>query len=155
MDNAFDAFDFSEDEVAKALEDQKGKRFDRDGRICICGHPVARHGSPKDLESGVVSCHPSKIWCPCIAVRPVLEVSDTRDFLFKTTGSGVNHALGKGMKTAKDKNHEVKWLQDICCDVCKEVGPVSPVPVSERLMVVQKESPRNHLMCRKCREERM
>ena len=106
------AFDLSEDEIRNTIERETIRARVRDGRICICGHPLTRHSTYAD----VVACNPTKMICDCKDIRVVVETSDTRWFLRKTEGSGASHALVKAMQTARDKGADVKWLVDPVCD---------------------------------------
>jgi hypothetical protein len=143
----FDFVDFSYVDVAQAeVILSRQKRSDRDNRICVCGHPVARH------ETGyAVYCKPSKMECPCKKVRAVLQVGDVRCFLRKTSGAGQFHALGLGLKTAYDRGFAVDWLIDQKCDKCGEEGAVSPVPVTINGVESSEATGYDALLCKKCR----
>jgi hypothetical protein len=147
-ENPFSVFDFSEEEVKKVNEEMVYDYGNRDSRVCICGHGMGRHGG---LDVGAPFCRPSKMSCACKHPRAVIEVQDTRDFLRKTIGSGPMHALGRGIQTAMEKSHWVKWIDTVACDFCHREGPISPVPVSAEGVVLSMESEYNALMCRECR----
>lgn len=146
--NAFDFFDFSEEEAEEKANEFKTDSYDRDGRICICGHPIKRHTS----FNGISTCTPTRLICPCKKQRAVLETSDTRVFLRKTRGSGSSHALAQGILACKDK-HEVKWLVEMKCDKCGTEGKVSPVAVSQRGVIMEEATGYDALLCQKCRTE--
>lgn len=147
----FEFLDFTEEEAAEALEEVNRNfgRGARDGRICLCGHPNKRHTS----YSGIVSCTPTKMSCPCKKVRLVVDTADTRPFLRKTHGSGVFHALGQAMVGAKKAGIAVEWIVDMKCDRCGVAGPVSPVPVNQRGIAVDEATGFDALLCKECREE--
>jgi hypothetical protein len=149
-ENPFSFFDFSEEDVVEVNEEMKLVKGERDGRICICGHAVKRHGGQ---EIGVTYCSPSRMTCPCKNIRVVLDTQDTRDFLRKTVGSGPMHALGRGIQTAMEKSHKVEWLIPAVCDRCETAGPLSPVPVSQQGQVAIEATGWDALLCRKCRSE--
>lgn len=141
--------DFTYGDVVEAeLKLSRQKRLDRDNRICVCGHPVARH----ETAYGVY-CKPSKMECPCKKVRAVLSVGDVRCFLRKTTGAGAFHALGLGLKTAYDKGFAVDWLVEQKCDKCGSEEPISPVPVTANGIISQEPTGFDALLCKKCRAD--
>ena len=146
--NAFDFLDFTVEEARKTDMELLSRPTERDGRICSCGHPVARHAQ----LSGIVLCKPTRMECPCKSVRPVLDCSDVRPFLRKTAGPGPMHALGRGIAAALEKNLKVNWLIEMKCDRCKKEGPVSPVPVTQSGFSVDYATGFDALLCRECRE---
>lgn len=148
VENPLEAFDFSEDDIRKVNEEMSAVGVERDARICICGHSVRRHGG---MDVGAVYCSPSKMQCPCKHLRVVIETQDTRDFLRKTVGSGAMHALGRGIQTAMEKKHWVKWVIDIKCDKCGKEGPVSPVPCTKQGVIMNEASEMTALLCSECR----
>jgi hypothetical protein len=145
-EDAFAFLDFDYEDVADA--ERKLGRLGLNKTICICGHPSGRH----TMVSGITFCKPSRMECPCKAERLVLEVDDTRVFLRKTEGSGPLHALGRGMKAAKDAGKKVTWIVEMKCDRCEKAGPVSPVAVTQRGSLVNAATGYDALLCRKCRE---
>jgi hypothetical protein len=146
--NAFDFFDFSEEEAEQQAREFESDKYDRDGRICICGHPMKRHTS----FNGMTTCSPSRLICPCKKSRPVIESSDTRVFLRKTRGSGSSHALAQGILAARGK-HEITWLIEMKCDKCGAEGKISPVAVSQAGIIKDEPTGFDVLLCQKCREE--
>jgi hypothetical protein len=157
--NAFDFFDFSEEEATEKAREFEYEKYDRDKRICICGHPMKRH---TELDEGKSSCSPSRLICKCRYSRPVLETSDTRVFLRKTRGTGSGHALSQGILAAKGK-HEITWLIDMKCDRCQDEAKVSPVVVTRRGVIIshfdsnddrdEEKEIFHKLLCQNCREE--
>lgn len=148
--SAFEYLDFTPEEALHAddlLCARQGRR--RDGRICVCGHPMTRHA----MLSGLVYCKPTRMECPCKKARPVVEASDTRPFLRKTEGQGAMHALGRGLLAASRDGHRVEWLVPRQCDRCGTEGPVSPVPVTQRGVAVNEATGFDALLCNKCRME--
>jgi hypothetical protein len=148
MGNPFEFFDFSEEETEEAAKAISTEGYDRDGRICVCGHPMKRHA----VYGGMTSCTPTRLVCPCKSARPVLDVSDTRVFLRKTRGSGSLHALAQGLFAAIKANHKVDWLVEQKCDKCGIEGKVSPVAVSQRGVIMEEATGFDALLCVKCRE---
>lgn len=153
--NPLDFFDFSEEEAREQARLFESDKFERDGRICLCGHPMSRH----TFVNGGSTCSPSRLVCKCRHSRPVLETSDTRVFLRKTRGVGSGHALSQGILAAKGK-HEITWLIEMKCDKCGADGKVSPVVVSERGIILTNfdtnddRQPRfDQLLCQNCRED--
>jgi hypothetical protein len=145
----FDFFDFSEEEAEEQAMAVSNETGDRDGRICVCGHPAKRH----NIYSGIVSCSPTRLVCPCKKLKPVVETSDTRVFLRKTRGAGPSHALAQGIFAASKKGHSVEWLIEMKCDKCGTEGKVSPVAVSQQGVVMYEATGFDVLLCQKCREE--
>jgi hypothetical protein len=150
-ENPYEFLDFDIEE-SKAAEEKLsviGRRLDRDGRICACGHPMARHAT----YSGIVYCKPSRMECLCKTARPVLEAEDVRDFLRKTVGSGPLHALGRGILSSIEKGHKVEWIVSMVCDRCGTEGRISPVSVTQHGIEARESTGYDALLCQKCREE--
>jgi len=147
-ENAFEFFDFSEEETEEAAKAISTEGYDRDGRICACGHPIKRHA----IYGGMTSCTPTRLVCPCKASRPVLDVSDTRVFLRKTRGQGSLHALAQGLFAALKAGHKVEWLVEQKCDKCGTEGKVSPVAVSQQGVTMNEATGYDALLCLTCRE---
>jgi hypothetical protein len=146
--NAFDFFDFSEEESEQTAKDILSEGYDRDGRICMCGHPMKRHNE----YSGIMSCSPTRLVCPCKKSRPVIDVSDTRVFLRKTRGPGSLHALAQGILAAGKAGHKVEWLIEHKCDKCGVDAKVSPVAVTQHGAIVDEATGYDALLCVQCRE---
>jgi hypothetical protein len=146
--NAFEFFDFSEEETEEAALNISTEGYDRDGRICACGHPMKRHSS----YGGLSTCSPTRLVCPCKEARAVIETSDTRVFLRKTRGSGTLHALAQGLHAAQKAGHTVKWLIEMKCDKCGTQGQVRPVSVSQRGVIMEEATGYDKLLCVTCRE---
>ena len=145
----FAFMDFTLDEAIEADNDMRQRPAERDGRVCLCGHPMARHTS----ISGLVICKPTRMECPCKNQRAVLEADDVRPFLRKTGGSGPMHALGRGMAAATTKGIKFAWLVEPVCDRCKKQGPLSPVPVTQRGISTSQATGFDALLCAECRQE--
>lgn len=148
MENPFNGLDFTYEDAQNTNQQLDSKRLDRDNRICICGHSIKRHGT--DLR-GNIHCKPSALYCPCRTPRAVLETQDVRDFQRKTLGAGKLHALGRGLATAVEKQHQVTWLIEIKCDKCGEQGNIAPTPVKENGDIAHEATAWNALLCRTCR----
>lgn len=140
-------FDFTEDEAEQALNNIEMLSGRKDGRICLCGHSNGRH----TVVSGILSCQAAKQFCPCKKLRLVVECSNTRPFLRKTSGAGPLHALSQGISSAIKAGYEIKWLVDMECDKCQKAVPVSPVPVSQRGVEMDEATGYDALLCRDCR----
>lgn len=158
-------FGISSETVEERTALFKAEGYDRDGRICICGHPMKRHNT----DTFPTTCTPSRLQCPCKKARPVIEVSDTRRFLKKTRGSGPDHALILGIHSANKAGDEIKYLSEPTCDAiiimadgtriqCESVGFAVPTVVSKSGIVindeiVEKDGPTGYdvFLCEKCR----
>lgn len=147
----FDLMDFTYEEAIAAEAELVATRKYRTGdkRICVCGHPAGRHTQVQ----GLTICKPSRMECPCKNLRAVLRAEDTRNFLRKTEGSGMLHALGRGLVAAQQAGKSVEWLIESKCDRCLTPGVVTAVAVTQRGIVVQAATGYDALLCRKCREE--
>lgn len=145
----FAFMDFTLDEAIEADNDMRQRPAERDGRVCLCGHPMARHTN----ISGLVICKPTRMECPCKNQRAVLEADDVRPFLRKTGGPGPMHALGRGMAAATTKGIKFNWLVEPECDRCKKQGPLSPVPVTQRGISTSQATGFDALLCADCRQE--
>jgi hypothetical protein len=139
------------EETERKLHEQGVRRYrSSDSRICACGHGVSRH----TVINGVVYCKPSRMECPCKNCRPVIEVDDTRKFLFRTNGAGPLHALTMGMFASAKSGKNVKWIIDLKCDRCGEqTGTVVPVPVTQNGVATTYPTGYDALLCPKCRVE--
>lgn len=138
------------DEVLEMDSVLRTRPAQRDGRICICGHGVAKHSN----LGGLVSCKPSKMDCPCKKVRPVIDAEDTRPFLRKTQGGGPMHALSRGLASLISNGKEATWIIDLKCDRCGEESQgLTPVPVTQSGSAVSEATGYDALLCPKCREE--
>jgi hypothetical protein len=127
----------------------------RDPRVCICGHAVNRHVE----QDGVQRCFPSRMTCVCQGIRPVLEVSDTRVFLRKSTGPGVDHALLRGLSALAIKGGEASWIEEPICELCgvdTTTEQIVPVPFTIAGAVCYDDtqlSGKHALLCRPCMRE--
>lgn len=148
-DNPFAYLDFTYEDAKEANRVLGLHRQDRNKKICVCGHGIARHSVN---VRGDVVCKPSSMYCPCKGKREVLEVEDVRDFLSKTYGSGKFHALGRGLQKAMEKGHKVEWLIELKCDRCNTEGPISPVPVSKTGQAQEEATGIDALLCKDCRQ---
>lgn len=127
------------------------KRQKKDRRICVCGHAVNRH---YEIMSGRWACKPSRMDCRCENSRPVLEVEDTRMFLRKTNGPGVEHALSRGMAALYHAGKTAEWIDGPECDACgSSDGPIIPCPISGAKRIAYQETKDNALLCSDCLEK--
>jgi hypothetical protein len=144
----FAFFDFSLEETNDANEEARASYWERDGRVCACGHAFNRHS----IATAGTVCVPTKMQCPCKSFKPVIEVQDTRDFLRKTTGPGPLHALGRGIATALVKGHWVKWLIAMECEKCHAETQLIPVAING----VGQDGRKAHfdvLLCKSCMDQ--
>lgn len=123
-----------------------------DKRICMCGHSVQRH----DMALDRPVCTVGKMYCPCRAIKPVIEVEDTRPFIRKTEGSAILHALSRGIAAAAEKGHNISWIEEALeCDRCKVRGVrLVPVPVTANGVPQQHATGFDVLLCDDCRINR-
>lgn len=128
------------------------RRPSRDRRICLCGHAVNKH----DVSSGLVQCIPSAYRCPCKNIEPVLQVEDTRLFLRKTNGPGLEHALVRGMAASSQQGKEVKWIETPACKACGKTSSesrITPTSVTEFGQVSYSATGFDALLCEDCLEK--
>lgn len=141
-----------EDALAALDRDRARRGGDRDRRVCLCGHPLARHKEAR----GRVVCQPSRMSCACADAQGVLEVSDTRLFLRKTSGIGVDHALVKGLAASVEAGATVKWIVDVECSKCGS-GDALPVglmqTVGGRVGIAMENPQATRFLCAGCIEE--
>ena len=151
-ENPLGRFGVSEEDIDAIIRTSAEVGKVRDGRICICGHPVGRHTS----FVGLVSCKPARLECPCKKIHPVLEVPNTRYFMRKTIGNGISHALTLGLRAAQvadpESMSEVAWLVPDVCAKCGEEGKKSqPCNVTQTGMVIDEPEGYDVLLCNDCR----
>jgi hypothetical protein len=130
----------------------------RDGRICLCGHPVTRHRTVEiPGRDDEVHCRPGRTVCLCKRVTPAIEVRDTRLFLAKTEGPGRRHALLRGLAllAAKYPDEDVtpEELVVFACGACGSGERVVPIAVDRQGRVSAKTERVNGLACARCLEE--
>lgn len=77
--------------------------------VCLCGHPVSSH---TQTDEGDSYCKPSRMFCHCAKLNPVLKSEDNRNFYCKTNSYGAEHALTRGILTAMNRNKKVEWVED-------------------------------------------
>ncbi len=127
----------------------KTRKGVRDRRICICGHPVARHAE----YAGILTCKPTAMRCPCKKVHTVLEADDIRTFLRKTEGSGMMHALTRGIAASVSSGKKVEWIVPLKCDRCgeSEGRKVMPSVVTQGGQMTNNATGYDVLLCDICR----
>lgn len=143
-----EGFAISRERLAEETEEIRLHRSKRDARICVCGHPVARHSE----YGGRTLCAPTRMTCPCSRMLPVIEVTDTRPFLRKTRGSGAHHALMQGLYGLIEKGREWKWLtgHPVCMRCSREGVAVLPFALGARGMPSVEPEGVNVLLCDDC-----
>lgn len=137
----------------------------RDGRICVCGHSANNHGAIEreyfnlpleEVPQGSVACSAGRHQCRCAQFYAVLETTDTRRFMSKTIGPGLDHALARGVNTALTGGAGITWRENLACGKCETAGvPLLPVGirVGPNGPVIARESAEyNYLLCSECRE---
>jgi hypothetical protein len=128
------------------LEARSRKRSG-DRRVCICGHPMARHRS----ASGRIVCETARSFCLCVDAIPVIQVEDLRPFIFRTYGANRYHAFVKGVAVLRKKQRGLTWLITPQCFACKMSDTtlnVAPIGRAGYVMIPRGEQ--NALLCDKC-----
>ncbi len=148
----------------------KANQRGHDKRICMCGHAMDRHKVTKTLGTDNVTsilrsndvtqpftCTPNRRTCSCKTLYPVLEVSNTKYFLKKTTGSGELHALTRGIRSlSKVKDNTITWLVQPACLLCGAIDgadKIVPAVFNKDRTVRQIEGSIGYddFLCQKCR----
>jgi len=127
----------------------------RNGEVCICGHSVKYHKAAS--TGGQVFCVPGRTVCECRTPRTALIVSDLRQFMQKTEGTGALHALGKGIATGKRKGVTMTPILTACDDCHRETAegfPVAPAPIDSTGRITDVTTQWNLLLCRDCGAKR-
>lgn len=146
---------------AEKIVASRSGRGRRDSRICVCGHSGGSHfmvdGSvPADIAgagAGEVGCQAGKVPCQCAQFVWVATASDVRPFIQKTEGSGIDHALLKGIMSAEVKGKTVTWREGLSCFRCGSlVSSLLPIPYNENGREAKRSTGRDMLMCPECRE---
>lgn len=152
--NMFNRLGFNPDAAVKALETTDRSYRERNGLICSCGHPVAKHITNKN--TGAVLCKPGLLHCKCEYIHAVIEVPNTRFFMRKSLGNGPYHALSLGLVAAikgasKEQAEQIKWVIPEMCEFCKAEGvPTSPTHVDKAKRVWEEPQTHNVLICEDC-----
>lgn len=149
--NALSAIGVSLDE-AVLVDETIRNRGPRDNRICICGHPMSAHA---DIAGRHIECQRARMVCKCVKPRAVLACSDTRLFLRKTTGPGMEHALIRGLGAIANKDGEAEWLVPFVCDICSSDQDITVSPITEFGKVSYEPTGHDIFICKKCKEERL
>lgn len=135
----------------------------RERTICKCGHPAKNHTSESDSvfhnglkQAGMFACFRGKQDCPCEKFEPVLHSSKTREFSYKTRGTGQLHSLGQGLSRAVLAEAELEWLDDVTCDgpSCQKTPhdePLFPLALTPAGRESNEPSKINVLFCADCR----
>lgn len=134
---------------AIALDEEVRNRRPRDRRICLCGHGVSRH----EELAGRESCSALGYNCKCRKVQPVLEVDDIRVFLSKTEGTGILHALNRGILSATKKGQNIQWIDGtrICHRCGTDEGRLTPTAVTGNGFPADHDTGYNAILCDTCR----
>ena len=126
----------------------------KDSRVCICGHSMNKHA----VINGYVSCKPSRMSCPCKAVRPVLTSTNVRPFMRKSLGSGSAHALMQGFRKAIELDAEISWIEPPACDYqkndskCGSTEQVVPCLVTQNGFYTTEPTGYDVFLCVSCKE---
>lgn len=126
----------------------------KDSRVCICGHSMNKHA----VINGYVSCKPSRMSCPCKAVRPVLTSTNVRPFMRKSLGSGSAHALMQGFRKAIELDAEISWIEPPTCDYqkngskCGSTEQVVPCLVTQNGFYTTEPTGYDVFLCASCKE---
>ena len=130
------------------------KEAPKDSRVCICGHSMNKHA----VINGYVSCKPSRMSCPCKAVRPVLTSTNVRPFMRKSLGSGSAHALMQGFRKAIELDAEISWIEPPTCDYqkngskCGSTEQVVPCLVTQNGFYTTEATGYDVFLCVSCKE---
>ena len=169
-ESALARFGLTVEEVMTADAALQVRNNVRDQRVCICGHPMARHaptdrhikstdedGKETIFTTHTGGCQPSKMSCPCAQERVVLTASDIRPFLRKTQGGGRAHALMRGIAALEERGGTVEWMKEPECDHpdCSDrTAPVTVQNVNDYWQVTPGVvAQRNVWLCRTCMAE--
>lgn len=154
LGKSVDELQSNEDELVR--QGRAHVKVETDKRICICGHAVSRHTNGEGEVDDY--CTPSSIICPCKHIRSVLTTQDTRLFLMKTLGSGMSHALLRGLLLAEKKKKESLWAVELKCDKCQGAENVLPTPITREGTAIKEVTTHSNwvdvFMCAECRNER-
>lgn len=126
----------------------------KDSRVCICGHSMNKHA----VINGYVSCKPSRMSCPCKAVRPVLTSTNVRPFMRKSLGSGSAHALMQGFRKAIELDADISWIEPPTCDYqkngskCGSTEQVVPCLVTQNGFYTTEPTGYDVFLCVSCKE---
>jgi len=96
-------------EDIKAVVDDLEKKKIISGQICACGHARKHH---REVEgTGEIYCKAAKFECSCVAINPVLQVSDARFFMRKSLNKGPEtQALALGIFAVIEENEKRELL---------------------------------------------
>jgi hypothetical protein len=129
-------------EIETVLERPK-----RNQDICVCGHSIARH---YEISQGQTLCQVAKMFCPCRHMVAVVNVDDTRVFMYDTHGRGSKHALFRGLKRLGQMKKTSRSLIPNECWACGEVKAIEPVPITEMQTISDLAQARNAMLCEEC-----
>ena len=129
-------------EIETVLERPK-----RNQDICACGHSIARH---YEISQGQTLCQVAKMFCPCRHMVAVVNVDDTRVFMYDTHGRGSKHALFRGLKRLGQMKKTSRSLIPNECWACGEVKAIEPVPITESQTISDQAQSRNAMLCEEC-----
>lgn len=115
--------------------------------VCICGHSMRRHESFGDGKS---YCQVAKTFCPCETPKSVIEVEDTRPFMYNTNGYGSLHALFRGIKRLNQMGKSYRLTLPSNCWACGQGADLQPVPINQFNEISNKGEARNALLCLTC-----
>jgi hypothetical protein len=140
------AFGLNGEEIDSVILRTRGKKGSK--IICICGHAMARHSH---FDETNMSCYVSGMYCPCSQPIEVIEVVDTRLFMYQTTSIGLGHALSKGIRAADKANQKYIALIDPICFVChRSEVPAMPTAFDRHDFPINRPGARNGLLCQEC-----
>lgn len=153
-----DEFDVKSADVKEINDIYRIDPRSRNRNICICGHSTSRHRFDASLNIHI--CKPGQLACPCIAMRAVIDVPNTRYFMRKSVGSGAKHALVRGVSAsiealgAEEFEEKRTWLVPAECDICHEPAKYYPVRIALGGTPISDNDPDTGVyafMCEKCR----
>lgn len=100
----------SKDEIKSVIDSLEQEKI-ISGQICACGHARKHH---RDVElTGEIYCKAAKFECSCVAINPVLQVSDARFFMRKSLNKGPEtQALTLGIFAVMEENEKRSALAE-------------------------------------------
>lgn len=145
LKDPFAGMGFTYEELAERAEAlaRKTSRKKRQRLVCACGHSEGSHDTHMGKANeeagryGVGICKPGNVNCRCYTFNSVAEVTELRPFIQKTMGSGMDHALMRGMhKLVASGGSVLRWTVDQTkCQMCGAEADVERVDGAQGVRV--------------------
>jgi len=134
---------------AQQAEEARERGKPKTKTICICGHATSRH----EEFAGRTACNALMRNCRCREPKVVLQTTDVRMFLSKTEGSGLLHALTRGILAAGKKEIQVSWVdEERYCHKCQATEVrLTPMAVTTNGIPADQDTGYNAFFCDECR----